>query len=102
MILQPLVENALRHGIAPSEDGGTVRVRVADREERLRVRVEDTGVGPDTPAPLSSESEGTGLANTSTRLERTYGPEAALHTDENTPTGFRVWFSLPRNGSVSR
>jgi signal transduction histidine kinase len=100
MVLQPLVENALRHGIARSEAGGRVTVRVTERDDRLRVRVEDTGVGPDTEAPLSTDSDGTGLANTSARLERTYGPDAALHTAPNKPSGFAVWFSIPQNGTA--
>ncbi len=98
MVLQPLVENALRHGIAPSEEGGSVTVEVATENGGLDVRVEDTGVGPDEEDPLSEPTDGTGLATTSTRLERTFGPDAALHTAENDPTGFAVWFSIPRNG----
>jgi sensor histidine kinase YesM len=98
MVLQPLVENALRHGIAPSETGGTVRVQVTTADDRLHVEVSDTGVGPDADEPLAADPDGMGLANTSARLERTYGPEAALHTAPNDPSGFVVWFSLPRNG----
>ena len=100
MVLQPLVENALRHGIAPNEEGGSVRLQVQPTDDRLQVRVTDTGAGPDTEAPLSSETEGVGLTNTSTRLEHTYGPDAALHTTENDPTGFTVWFTIPRNGTA--
>ena len=100
MVLQPLVENALRHGIAPSEDGGSVTVAVTAQDDALDVHVEDTGVGPDVDDPLSSSTDGTGLATTSTRLERTYGPDAALHTARNDPTGFKIWFSIPRNGTV--
>lgn len=99
MVLQPLVENALRHGIAPSEEGGAVTVEVATENDRLDVRVEDTGVGPDEEDPLSDSTDSTGLATTSTRLERTFGPDAALHTAENDPTGFTVCFSIPRNGT---
>lgn len=99
MVLQPLVENALRHGIAPSEEGGTVTVQVTTENDRIEVRVEDTGVGPEDDDPLSASEDSTGLSNTSTRLEHTYGPDAALHTAENEPTGFTVWFSVPRNGT---
>jgi LytS/YehU family sensor histidine kinase len=99
MVLQPLVENALRHGIAPSETGGSVRLHVTSANDYLHVRVVDTGVGPDTDTPLSAESDGVGLANTSARLQRTFGPDAALHTAANDPTGFKVWFSLPKNGA---
>jgi two-component system LytT family sensor kinase len=98
MILQPLVENALRHGIAPSEEGGTVTVEVTTENDRIHVRVEDTGVGPGDEDPLSAADDSTGLANTDTRLRHTYGPDAGLHTAENTPTGFVVHFSIPRNG----
>lgn len=101
MVLQPLVENALRHGIAPSETGGSVRLHVTSANDHLDVRVVDTGVGPNTDAPLSADSDGVGLANTSARLERTFGPEATLHTAPNEPTGFTVWFSLPRDAVPS-
>lgn len=88
MILQPLVENALEHGIAPSETGGAVRVRVTSHDDRLRVAVTDTGVGlDDEVTPLSPDSRGRGLTNTSTRLKRTYGPDAALQTAPHVPRG---------------
>jgi signal transduction histidine kinase len=100
MVLQPLVENALRHGIAPSEEGGSVTVEVAAENDRLDVRVKDTGIGPDGEDPLSASDDSTGLANTDTRLQHTYGPDAALHTAENDPTGFTVWFSIPREDTA--
>ncbi|WP_263788240.1 sensor histidine kinase [Salinibacter grassmerensis] len=100
MVLQPLVENALRHGIAPSEEGGSVTVEVTAENDELDVHVADTGVGPDAEDPLSGSTDGTGLATTTARLEHTYGPDAALRTAQNNPTGFRVWFSIPRNGTT--
>lgn len=99
MVQQPLVENALRHGIAPSEEGGRVTVQIRTENDRVCVRVEDTGVGFGEEDPLSDSGSGTGLANTSRRLEHTFGPDAALQTAENEPTGVAVWFSIPRNGS---
>lgn len=98
MVLQPLVENALRHGIAPSESGGTVTVRVASRNGRTRVEVADTGVGVDGEAESVATNHGRGLVNTSARLEHTYGSESQLHTRSNDPTGFIVWFTIPRDG----
>ena len=95
MVLQPLVENAVKHGIAPSETGGTVTVRIAPDGERIQVTVIDTGVGPDTDEPLAA-STGLGLTNTDQRLRRTFGPEAALHAAPHKPQGFAVWFSIPR------
>lgn len=99
MVLQPLVENALRHGIAPSESGGTVEVHISTLDDRIQVQVSDTGVGPDGDVVLSGPDGGTGLVNASTRLEHTYGSDATLHTAPNEPTGFTVSFSIPRNGT---
>lgn len=98
MVLQPLVENALRHGIAPSESGGRVTVQVTSLDGHVRVEVADTGVGTDGDPESAAAEEGRGLANTSARLEHTYGSESQLHTMSNDPTGFIVWFSIPRNG----
>lgn len=97
MILQPLVENAVKHGIAPSEEGGTVTVRIHPQNGHLDFVIEDTGVGlrPDAPPTTS----GVGLANTDARLQRLYGPDAALHTEAIEPHGFRVTFSLPQAAS---
>lgn len=99
MILQPLVENALRHGIAPSEEGGTVAVTVSADDERVQVCVADTGVGCDDD-PLATSDDGTGLPNTNVRLQRTFGPEAALQTAPNDPSGLRVWFFLPQDAAA--
>ncbi len=98
MILQPLVENALRHGIAPSEDGGTVAVTVSMAGDRVHVGVTDTGAGCDDD-PLATSDDGTGLPNTNVRLKHTYGPEAALQTAPNDPSGLRVWFSIPHDAA---
>ncbi|HYO77176.1 MAG TPA: histidine kinase [Thermoanaerobaculia bacterium] len=68
MILQPLVENAIRHGIAPRESGGTVEVRARREGSSLSLAVEDDGVG----MPAAPRS-GIGLTNTRARLRHLYG-----------------------------
>ena len=110
MVLQPLVENAIKHGIAPQARGGTVTLRVKQHNGTLRVCVEDTGVGSSSPNGVSGavidgndagshdtpeEGAGVGLPNTARRLTHAFGPEAALHTEAVDPHGFRVWFTLP-------
>ena len=95
MVLQPLVENAIKHGIAPSETGGTVTLCITPEDDRIQVKVTDTGAGPDTDDPLAA-STGIGLTNTHQRLRQTFGPEAALQTAAREPQGFAVWFTIPR------
>ena len=97
MVLQPLVENAIKHGIAQSESGGTVTLRVHRSNGHVNVRVEDTGAGLNgTADPVDEDTEGLSLANTNARLTQTYGPEAALHTNADASDGFEVWFNIPR------
>lgn len=76
MILQPLVENSIRHGIAPRRNGGTVVVRAAIDQGTVVLEVEDLGGSP-VPSPTF---EGIGLRNTRERLERMYagGPRLEL------------------------
>jgi two-component system, LytTR family, sensor kinase len=74
LILQPLVENALRHGIEPSPDPGRVEVRAARSGEMLELEVRDTGAR----ASISSSSTHIGLANTRARLAQLYGDRQEL------------------------
>ncbi len=69
LLLQPLVENAVRHGIMPREEGGTLLIEARRVSNRLLLRVVDDGPGP--PSDTDSES-GVGLSNTKARLESLY------------------------------
>ncbi len=70
LVLQPLVENAIRHGVEPLKSGGRIVVRAQRRDERLELIVADNGVG--MPAEGFSR-EGIGVANTRSRLRELYG-----------------------------
>ena len=90
MLVQPLVENAIRHGLEPKVEGGEVAV-VARREgHNVHVEVADTGVGF-----AATTRGGLGLANLRDRLRVLYGDRASLAITENRPMGTRVSIALP-------
>jgi sensor histidine kinase YesM len=72
LLLQPLVENAIQHGIAPSLHGGTLMIRAWCEEDFLRLEVRDNGPGL-LDRPHDRRGSGVGLANTRGRLQRLYG-----------------------------
>jgi LytS/YehU family sensor histidine kinase len=92
-LLQPLVENALEHGIEAKPGPGRVEVRVTREDDRLRITITDDGPGPDGAAPTAG---GIGMANTRARLAQLYGDEGELTLAAAGPGGgARVTVSLP-------
>jgi two-component system LytT family sensor kinase len=94
MILQPLVENAIKHGIAPLEEGGKVTVEIQRNKETVVFRVSDTGVGLKSADPLLTMS-GIGLKNIDARLRKIYGDSSMLKIRSLKDSGCEVFFSLP-------
>ena len=90
MLLQPVVENAIRHGLEPKVEGGTVAFRARRDGDAVVLEVEDTGVGF---APATRG--GVGLENLRARLRLLYGERAALAISEAAPAGTRVTLRLP-------
>lgn len=89
--LLTLVENAVRHGIDPSEDGGRIDVEIARVGERCVVRVVDTGVG----FHRSADGLGTGLTALRERLQLIFGDAAYLRLTANAPRGATVEIDMP-------
>lgn len=94
LILQPLVENAVRHGIAPRESGGRMWVNADQIGDRLVITVEDDGVGLGN-APLSQAGNGVGLGSVRARLEHLYGRDQKLDVEARRPAGTKVRIELP-------
>ncbi|MFN7924124.1 MAG: histidine kinase [Bryobacteraceae bacterium] len=93
--LQPLVENAVKHAISTSAEGGEVRVRVRSSETGIGIRVEDTGPGFAADVARSpARGQGMGLANVRRRLELCYGARSELKI-ESTERGAAVEFLVP-------
>ncbi|HEV7904746.1 MAG TPA: histidine kinase [Pyrinomonadaceae bacterium] len=108
LILQPLVENAIRHGISRQSAPGRLSIRAARREGRLLLQVEDNGPGLSlisensnaasvhtTASGTRPHTGGVGLANTRARLEHLYGAEHRLELTRATPRGMLVTLEIP-------
>lgn len=100
MSLLTLVENAVRHGIDPSEEGGQIDVTVRLQDERCIARVMDTGVGlgQGTQAGHGSQGSqglGTGLANLRERLQLIFSGDAQLNLTALSPHGFSAEINFP-------
>jgi glucose-6-phosphate-specific signal transduction histidine kinase len=93
MLLQPLVENAVKHGIEPLEEGGKISLTARAEDQHLIVTISDTGQGL-TGEP-SSDGSGVGIANVQSRLAALFGADASLSLHENDPDGMIVVMSLP-------
>jgi two-component system, LytTR family, sensor kinase len=105
MLLQPIVENAIRHGLGQSEEAVSIDVTAIRRDGVLVLTVTDDGAGPNgnaglgspgagSPGPLFSR-KGVGLTNTERRLKELYGAGAALVAEPGVPRGVRVTVTLP-------
>ena len=92
MLLQPLVENAIKHGLEPKVEGGTLRVAASAEGKQLVLVVEDSGLGL---GAASTHGTGVGLLHVKERLAAVYGNAAAAEIGETSAGGARVTLRLP-------
>lgn len=98
LLLQPLVENAIKYAIAPMEKGGTIALNVHRAWDRLKIRLTDTGPGlSDTPTEhkYNENSSGVGLANTKNRLFQLYGSDHKISIENREAGGLEINIEIP-------
>lgn len=96
LILQPIVENAIRHGIAPRSTPGLIEISAKQLGDKLRIQVRDNGPGlSDHRTSVNLFKKGLGLANTETRLERLYGADHLFDLSNNPEGGLIVTLEIP-------
>ncbi|MFS0866151.1 sensor histidine kinase [Microbacterium sp. 179-B 1A2 NHS] len=100
--VQPLVENAVRHGLEPGEGGGVIRIVSTDAATHTEITVEDDGAGMDpdelrTLLARPADGAHVGLSNVDTRLRQLYGPEGGLVVETNTGAGTLVRMRIPKS-----
>jgi LytS/YehU family sensor histidine kinase len=95
LLLQPLVENAIKYAVTPQEEGADIEV-VAKRDiDRVIITVSDSGPGAEDHWVKAQQSTGVGLANIRDRLAQAYGPDHRFETESNVRGGFRVTIDIP-------
>ena len=91
MLIQPIVENAVKHGLEPKIDGGEINIYVkAIKSDIIQWEIEDTGLGISDKA-----DKGTGLSNVIERIKSLYGNEGHLTIMDNKPSGVKVTLEVP-------
>jgi signal transduction histidine kinase len=90
MLLQPLVENSIKHGLASLIEGGKISISIFKKNDKLHFEIADTGVGVENKDNVFDK--GIGLTNTKLRLEKMY--HSTLNLTDNTPQGLKISFAI--------
>jgi len=95
LILQPIVENAIRHGIEPQASVGRIAVNVGRDGNQIKLSVSDNGKKPFDLAIVANKQPGIGLANTQARLQQLYGEEQSFSIGDGKLGGWTVEINIP-------
>jgi two-component system LytT family sensor kinase len=101
MLLQPLVENSIRHGLSSKVDGGMVRVRSRMAGNRLQILVEDDGVGIPEAMLATLFEQGIGVSNVNERLKVLFGDDYKMWIDSRTGEGTSTGIEIPEQVSTA-
>jgi two-component system, LytTR family, sensor kinase len=99
MLLQPLVENSIRHGLSSKVDGGTIRVRSRLVGRRLQILIEDDGVGIPEAKLATLFDQGIGVSNVNERLKVLFGDDYKMWIDSRLGEGTSTGIELPEQVS---
>lgn len=102
MLLQPLLENAVRHGVGRLREGGVIAIQAAIVDDRLRLVVTNSGPHRDVEARVDENRSGIGLANTTERLKRLYGPACDFALSWPDAGGCEITIQMPFNKIAER
>jgi LytS/YehU family sensor histidine kinase len=94
LLLQPLIENAIKHGITPNTSGGIISIAANKTDGLLKISIRDNGSKKNGNSETKLK-EGVGLSNTRARLNKLFGSKASLNLKYNEPCGVEVTVSLP-------
>jgi len=92
MLLQPLAENAIKHGLEPKMEGGEITIKAVEKDDLIRIEVMDTGLGFS-----SFQKVGVGIGNVRERIKLLYGEKGRLILEENDPNGVRAIIEVPKH-----
>ncbi len=95
MLLQPLIENSVKHGLSSKVDGGMVRFRSSLKEGRLLLLVEDDGVGIPEVKLATLREQGIGVSNVNERLKVLFGSDYRMRIDSKPGHGTRIEIEIP-------
>ncbi|WP_394804805.1 sensor histidine kinase [Sphingomonas agrestis] len=95
LLLQPLVENAIKYAVTPQEEGADITITARLTGERVQIAVSDTGPGLIESKPRPTLSTGVGLANIKERLAQAFGPDHRFETRTKPGEGFSVEIEIP-------
>jgi LytS/YehU family sensor histidine kinase len=101
LLLQPLVENAVKYAVTPQEDGADISLEARLIGDKVRIVVSDTGQGLNGSVTSTTSSTGVGLANIRNRLAQAYGEDQMIEYGITPNGGFSVTIELPYREEVA-
>jgi two-component system LytT family sensor kinase len=101
MLLQPIVENSIKHGLAPRLEGGEIHLRARLRDERLSIEIDDNGLGIPSERLVDVYGGGIGISNVHERLRLLYGDQFKMDIRSREGEGTQIHIEIPALSAVT-